>query len=272
MILSRLLGQELSAKLGFLGSFAAAVAFYFVTSMVPFLALGLVGAGAVLRTNMTPEFVEIFNNMVPVGVRVTPEMMERTLVHFTEGGLAVASLVLAMWTSANFMNEVARALHFIFADGVDLKAGGWRRRLKSLVLMLVWLATLMVLALLLVLTPFLQALFGWLTGQADLSDHLVSVLRYAAAVAVLFYAIRLTYTVIPKERPPRGLVIQGAALATAGWIGSGWGFTQVIGPLWAQSYLHGAVGAVLLTLLWAYVCAWTLLAGAMWVKRGVDRS
>ncbi len=271
MFLARLLGRELPEKLGFISSFAAALAFYFVTSMVPFLALALIGVGTILRTNVTPEFVEIFNSIIPVGIKVSPEMMDRTLEHFTGGGFALVSVLLALWTSSNFMNELARALHFIYADGVDLRAGGFVRRLKSLILLLVWLLTLMISAVLLVLTPFLEGLLAGLTGLSPYSDDLVMVLRYAAAIVILFYSISLTYAVIPRGRPPKRLVYQGAALATAAWIGSGLAFTQVVGPLWSQSYLHGAVGALLLTLLWSYTCAWALLAGAIWIKRGVDR-
>ncbi|MFQ3671820.1 MAG: YhjD/YihY/BrkB family envelope integrity protein [Verrucomicrobiia bacterium] len=266
------LGQQLGEKLGFVGSFAAALAFYFVTSLVPFMALALIGAGTILRTNVTPEFVEIFGSVVPVGVRVSPELVERMLEHFSGGGLAVVSVVLAFWTSANFMNELARALHFIFAEGVDLRAGGVVRRLKSLILLLVWWLTLMISAILLVLTPFVEGVVAGLTGWTEVTDEVVTVFRYGSAIVILFYAISLTYAVIPQVRPPKALVYQGAALATVGWIGSGLAFTQVVGPLWSHSYLHGAVGAVLLTLLWSYVCAWALLAGAMWVKRGVDQA
>lgn len=271
-VLTRIFGRELTEKLGFIGSLAAALAFYFVTSLIPFVALALIGVGTILRTNVTPEFVEIVNSIVPVGVEVSADMMDRTLKHFTGGSLALVSVLLALWTSSNFMNELARALHFIFADGVDLKAGGFVRRLKSLILLLIWLLTLMLSAVLLVLTPFLEALFAGLTGLSPYAGNLVMVIRFASAIVILFYAISFTYEVIPRGRPPKRLVYQGATLATVAWIGSGLTFSQVIGPLWSQSYLHGAVGALLLTLLWSYVCAWGLLAGAMWIKRGVDRA
>ncbi|GAB4242684.1 MAG: YihY/virulence factor BrkB family protein [Candidatus Methylacidiphilales bacterium] len=271
MVLVRLLGRELPEKLGFISSFAAALAFYFVTSLIPFVALALIGVGTILQTNVTPEFVDILNSIIPVGMKVSPEMMDRTLKHFTGGGFALFSVLLALWTSSNFMNELARALHFIFADGVDLSAGGLVRRLKSLMLLLVWLLTLMLSAVLLVLTPFLEAMVAGLMGLSPYAGDLVIVFRYVSAIVILFYAISFTYKVIPRMSPPKPLVYQGSTLATLAWIGSGLAFSQVVGPLWSQSYLHGAVGAVLLTLLWSYTCAWGLLAGAIWIKRGVDR-
>jgi membrane protein len=264
---SRILGIQISERLGFISSFAAALAFYFLMALVPLLALAIIGSTYVLKVNVSEEFLELFHSILPVGVTATPEGAERTINHFTQGNLALISTLLAIWTATNFMNELARAVHFILADRIDPRAGGIKRRLKSILLLFLWLGTLVLSALLLVVAPFIELVLARMNLVPEVSGLMLTWFRYAGAFCILLLAMRMTYALIPSRRLRSKTLWQGALIGTLGWIGSSYAFPWIIVPMWQKSYVHGALGTVLLTMFWAYICAWAFLLGAIWIKR-----
>lgn len=267
VIVKRLLGQSLSMKIGWLGSFAAALAFYFVMCLVPFLVVAMTLMGGLFSFDIGPQIATIIGEMIPPESRLDPQTILASVRKGSSSGLMTVSFLLAVWTSTNFMNELARAIHFIFAESMDDMSGGWVRRLKSLVLLLVWVLALIVTALLLVIAPIIEWHLSHLRFMSGLAMQSWSLAYYVVAFLLMYGAIYLTYRLVPSRPLPWRLVCQGCWIAVIGWLGTSFVFAKIMPDIWQASAFKGALSSILATLVWAYACAWSLLLGACWIER-----
>jgi len=254
-------------KVGWLGSFAAALAFYFILCLVPFLVVAMTLMGGLFSFDIGPQIVTIIGELIPQESRLDPESILASVRKGSGSGLLTISFLLAVWTSANFMSEMARALHFIFAESMHDMRGGWARRFRSILLLLVWILALIVTALLLVVAPIVERHLSHLGFMSSVAISGWSFVRYILAFFLMFGAIYLTYRLVPTRSLPWRLVCQGCWIAVIGWLGTSFVFARIMPDIWAASAFKGALSSILATLVWAYACAWSLLIGACWIER-----
>jgi len=267
MMFKKLLGPSLSVKIGWLGSFAAALAFYFILCLVPFLVVTMSVMGNLFSVDIGPQVAIIISEMIPPESRIDPQTVLDSVKKGSGSGLMTVSFLLAVWTSTNFMNELARAIHFIFAESMDDMSGGWARRVKSFILLLVWVLALIVTALLLVVAPIVEWHLSHLRYISSLAMQGWALAHYGLAFFLMFVAVYLTYRLVPTRPIPWRLVCQGCWIAVIGWLGTSFVFAKVMPAIWAASAFKGALSSILATLFWAYSCAWSLLLGACWIER-----
>ena len=80
------------------------------------------------------------------------------------------------------------------------------------------------------------------------------------ALTVLFAT---AYKALAKSRLSFVQQLPGAALAAAGWILYSFGYSIYIRYFSRYSALYGSLGAVMLLMLWLYMCMNILLCGAL---------
>ena len=71
--MSALLGRRLQGKFDMLPSFAAAMAFYFLVSLLPFLIVVSRTVAAVFSANLTPELLSFLRDVLPPESRFRPD-------------------------------------------------------------------------------------------------------------------------------------------------------------------------------------------------------
>jgi membrane protein len=246
--------DRLFGKGGMLPSFAAALAFYFLVSLVPFLIIVSKSANWLFAANVIPDLAAFLRELLPPESRLRPDAIAAAV---SGRGVGLASTALAVWTAAAGMNELARMVHYVSSDSARPHPGGWRRRAKSLGLLGVWTLAVVSIAVLLALGPLVRAASGG-TG--------VLFLRYPAAAAFAYAAFAFTYVYVPtKENRPRWRAASsGALLATALWTVDCVVFAVILPRAWKVSAFHGALGSALATLVWAYWGCWGVIFGACW--------
>jgi membrane protein len=257
--------RRLNGKLGMLPSFAAAMAFYFLVSLVPFLIVVSKALAWAFSMNLTPQLAAFLRDVLPPESRMRPEAVSAAVQAGSGTGLGLASTVVAIATASSGMNELARAVHFIFSDPERPNPGGWRRRLKSLGLLAVWTVAIVFTAVFLVLLPVARAALARVGGEA-IPQILAADVRYPAAFALLLAAFVVTYYFVPERahRPSWRAAAQGALLAAGAWLGTCFVFAYFLPRVWGVSLFHGVLGSALATLVWAYCGCWGVLLGACW--------
>lgn len=268
MMLRDILGARLENKLGMLPSFAAAMAFYFLVSMVPFLVVFSQVVAWLFKANLTPEVVTFLRSVLPPESQFRPDAIAESVM--ASRGLGPTSFVAAIWTGTGGLNEMARAVHYVFSDPERPGTGGWMRWGKSFVLLGVWVMAIATASLWLVLMPMAK---GELTrfGAQRLSTLMGDYMSYPGAGLTIFFAFWLTFVFIPERRVSRTAALSGAALATAWWMGTCALFAYLLPRVWRVSVFHGAMSSALAILGWAYVGAWGVLVGASWAARADER-
>lgn len=164
------------------------------------------------------------------------------------------------------MNEMARGIHFICSDQVRPSPGGFRRRLKSLGLLLIWVLAMLAAALLIVVMPLLQAELVRL-GAGRFVPERWTLVRYPAALLLTFGAFWMTYRLVPERRITLWASGGGALVASLVWTLTCLLFAFLLPMVWHRSLFQGALSSALAILIWAHCGAWGVLLGACWTAR-----
>lgn len=254
-------------KLGLLGTFTGALAFYFLLALVPLFILAATLVYNVLQVDITPQLAELLRELMPASSRSAPDRLAAAVVEGTSRGWFTLGFAGAVWASASFMNELARAIHLLFADVLDARAGGWQRALKAFGLMVLWCGALVGASMLFLLSHEATRLIARVPALEVLSGAAGVAARWVITLALLVTAVALTYRWVPCRRAPWKACAWGALVVAVAWMAMGAALTRLLPVIWAQSPLPLAFGSFLVTMLWAYACCWTLLLGALLVAR-----
>lgn len=235
------------------------VAYNLLLSIFPLALVALFVAGRVLRSpDLQASVLLDLQQIFPTAAESTlSEAVRRLQQSSTTTG--IVAIVAAVWFASSFWG----ALDTAFCQIYHRPCRGWvQQKLFALgmfaVVLLFIVATVAV--------PTLQSLL--LTGTEDLplglSDvhGLVYALTLVAGVVVLFVALCATYRLVPSGSVPWRCVWPGALGATIAMAIVDYGF-----PLYLQNVTTLRAGTtfvfVLIALVWFYVLAIILLAGAV---------
>jgi membrane protein len=235
------------------------VAYNLLLSLFPLALLALFIASRVLRSGELET--SVFKDLQ----RLFPSAAENTIttalnnVKASSTGIGVVAIVTSIWFGSSFWG----ALDTAFCRIYHLPCRTWVRQklfgFGMLAVVLIFIAAS-------VIVPTVQALL--LTGARDLplglgdQRDLVYWLTIALGLLILFIALSITYTAVPKGQIPWRCVWPGALAATLAA-----GILDFAFPIYlsATSTLRIGTSAVfvLIALVWFYVLALIVLAGAV---------
>jgi YihY family inner membrane protein len=267
-----LYGPVLFPKADRLGTYAAALAYCVVLSLVPFLAvtfvvgLEITSQLALKNDEYAKGYTEVLRDVLPMeNTEDTAHILE-TVQHSTKGGLVTIGFILALYTSFNLMDQIIRTLLFIFDDHRRPSEWTWRVLVKGFALLLIWMGLLLLISITAVGATGLRHLLD-LFLFPSFSRALVATLQILVIVSALFGTFYITYDLVPTRAYKKKYVVEGSLLASFGWIACSLVFASILPPLLKTSAAYIALGSVVAIMLWAQACAWSIIAGACWIVR-----
>ena len=124
---------------------------------------------------------------------------------------------------------------------------------------------LLVLAVALVLTTVGQRMLTYFTAHLAFSPYLIELwhyLRFVVLAVFLFAALGLLYA-LAQDRPQAAEgIVPGVLISLAAWMLLSLGFSFYVENFASYSVIYGALGAVIVLLIWLYFSSITLLLGA----------
>jgi len=262
-----LFGASLHQKADRLSTYAAALAYCLVLSLVPFLVVTFTFGSAIApKLNWGKPFEEVLNDIFPSNV-LHPARIVATLESSSHRGLATLGFILAVYTSYRLMTQIVRTLIFIFDDSRRAQEWNWTVAGKSAALFVIWMMLLLVIS---ICSFFLLELHHALKHGNGLPLWWMIPARLgtdAMMAAALFAAFFLTYSLVSTRRFPGNHVRGGSLIATIGWIAGSVVFSDILPRLWSFSTVYQALGSFVVILIWAQVCAWAIILGAGWIVR-----
>jgi YihY family inner membrane protein len=266
-----LFGPILIAKVDRLGTYAAALAYCIVLSLVPFFAVTFavgmqIAAQLDLNKHYAEHYAEVLSDIIPMQDPDQTERIFEAVQHATKGGLVTVGFILAAYTSFNLMDQIIRTLLFIFDDPRRPKEWNWMQMVKTFGLLLLWMCLLLLVSISAVESAVLRHLLDQFL-VSSLSRRLASASQVLVMIAALFGTVYLTYSLVPDRRYKTNVVVEGSLLASFGWIVCSLIFAYVIPKLLQTSAAYLALGSVVAILLWAQACAWSIILGACWIVR-----
>jgi membrane protein len=238
---------------------ASMVAYQLMLAIFPLALVALFVAARVLRS---PEVTE---SVIRDAQRIFPSAAESTLtdgvqrLRETSTTVGVVAIASSLWVGASFWGALDTAFCRIYA----LPCRSWvHQKLFGLGMLVVTLVFIVAS----VVVPTVQSLLA--SGADDLplglgeGGTLVYLLTIGASLIVLFGALSVTYSIVPKGAIPWSCVWPGALGATLAMGIVDWGF-----PLYLSHVSRLRVGTsavfVLIALVWFWVLALIVLAGAV---------
>ncbi len=227
----------------------------FLLTLVPYLPLGDPG-------QIQQELTDFIRRSLPgeasaILVDVIPEIL-----HQRRGGLLSLGILIAIWTASSGMAMTMSALNRAY----DLSEDRAFHR-QRLVAILLTTATAVLILAVLVLLPIAGIAIAWLEnhGMMRFSTPLAIVLnivRWAAAVLLMMLVVSLVYYFGPRAHGAYRFISPGGIFTVAVWIIMGLLFQLYIDRFGSYGETYGAVGGVIVLLLFMYIVSLVLLVGA----------
>ncbi len=239
---------------------AAQLSFYFFLALFPAILFLLALASFFPLTNITSDVGRSLGPFVsPQVLELIQEQMRR-LSNNENSGLLTLGVAGALWSSSAALVSIVSALNRAY--DIDEGRPWWKVRLLAIALTLgVALIVLVALSLVL-LGPTLAQQLGQATGWGAPFEWTWLVLQWPLVFALVTTAIGLVYYFGPDAEQDWVWITPGAVVATLLWLVASLLFKIYVANFTDYEGSYGAVGGVIVVLLWLYVSGIAILTGA----------
>lgn len=238
---------------------AAGVAFYLLLSLFPMLIAAISIFGLVVDPQEIERSMSELLAALPDEARGVIEPQLHNIASTAGTGLQlglVISVAVALWTASSGMSNLMKALSLAYDEQ---PRGFLKGRALALVLTLGGILLLGVALAIIIGAPIVYR-FLELPGWALVVAQLV---QWAVLAALFIGALGVLYHFGPnRDRPGWSWVSPGALLATGLLLVISAGFSFYVSQFGSYNETYGAIGGVIVLLLWLYFAALAVLLGA----------
>ena len=239
---------------------AAQLAYYFFFALFPALIVLIAVASFFPPYQLVDETVRILGEFAPPAVlRIITDQM-RTLSEQGQGGLLTIGMLTALWTSSSAMTAVVDTLNRAY----DVEEGRpwWRVRLLAITLTVGAALFILVSVAFVLAGPTLAEYVAdwWYLGPAF--EWTWKVLQWPLVFGLVSLAMALIYYFAPDVEQEWVWLTPGSLLATTLWLLATLGLKYYVVNMGEYEETYGAIGAVMVLLLWFYVSGLVILIGA----------
>jgi membrane protein len=238
---------------------AAGVAFFALLALVPTLVAVVSLYGLVADPSDVQRTVDDTLQAAPAEVRNLVSSQLESVIDSSPSGLRIGvfvGLALALWSASSGMKHLMGALTLAYDEVDDRKF----LRLRGLALLLTVGAIVVA----------LLALAGMVvpdglddSGSTGTLRTVLQFARWPVLAVVVVLALSVLYRWAPDRDAARWRwVSPGALLATAVWLVASIGFSIYTANFGSYNETYGALGAIVVLMLWLYITAYAVILGA----------
>jgi membrane protein len=233
---------------------AGGLTFFGVLAIFPFLLFAVSLVGLILdRTTATALINELYR-VVP---RAVADILSERINALTEGqssALLTFSALGTIWAASGGIAALADALNTAY--GVEDSRPFWKRRGLAILLTIGGAVFFVAATAIAVATPTIAAYFPGPLSTVILWARLpVSALIIMTILAVLYY-------LLPDVEQDFKFITPGSVVAVVMWIIASLGFSFYVGRFGTYEVIYGALGGVIILLLWMWISSMAVLVGA----------
>lgn len=242
------------------GLIAAGIAFYSLLALVPGLTAALAVAGLLVDPVQLVGQLEVLEGLVPAEAMaiITSQADEIASGQTSELGFAVVfGTALALYSSSKGMKSLMEGLNIAYDE--DERRGFVKRTVTTLTLTFFAVVAAIIALAALIAVPAALELFGMDGPIAFLANAALGV----ALVIAFMLALAILYRFGPSRASPQWRWVSvGAVAACIGWIIASAGFAFYAASFTDYNETFGALGGVIVLLMWFWISAYVVLAGA----------
>ena len=242
---------------------AAALTYYSVLSLFPAL-LALVSMLGIFgqAEKTTGALLEIVQGFAPGDtVEAIREPIQKLSSSSAAGFTLVLGILIAIWSASGYVGAFARAMNRVYE--IDEGRAFVKFRGTILGVTLVNLLIVVVLAAMLVLTGPVAESVGNAIGLGSAFLTVWNILKWPVMVGLVVLAIAVLYYATPNVKQPKFRWMSlGSFIALIIFLLASLGFAFYVANFSSYNETYGAIGGVIVALLWLWILNMSLLFGA----------
>jgi membrane protein len=239
---------------------AASLAYYFFLALFPALLFVVSLAGMLPVEHLLDRIVAVLSRVAPGDV---VEIARQQLVQIAgqpHGGVLTLSLVAALWSTSSGMTAVIDTLNQAYR--IPERRSWWHVRLTAVALTIaLTVVTLVAFALVMAGSTAAGYAANWLALGSDFRLAWM-ILRWPMAFALVVGVIGCIYRFAPDTTREWVWVTPGSVTAATLWLVASAGFRTYVSHFADYQKTYGAIGGVMVALLWFYFASLAILIGA----------
>jgi membrane protein len=234
--------------------YAGSVAFSAVLALFPFLLFAVALASLVIDPGSLDALVAQIRRVMPAQAADLLTDRLRALTSGPHPGLLTASAVGAIWAASGAVASLTSA----FDSAYDVKETRpfWKTRGIALLVTLAAAVLFVVASSIALVTPALTGALGEPLGT------LAMWLRWPIAALIMVAILASLYYLLPDVEQDFKLFTPGSVTAVVGWLVASLGFSLYVGHFGKYELVYGALGSVIVLLVWMWISALSVLVGA----------
>lgn len=239
---------------------AAQLAFYFLLALFPALLVLVAVLSYLPIGSVWKALLEVVDAAMPASAAGLVREHVQRLVHGPHAGPITLSAAAALWSASSAMTAIIATLNRAY--DIEERRSWWKTRLLGIALT-VAMGIFALLAFALVLGG--RTLGAWVAstiGAGELFTAAWTIVVWPLAFVLVVAAVDLVYHFAPNAETEWVWMTPGSLLATTLWLVASWGFAVYVRRIGTFNVIYGAVGSVVVLLLWFYVTGFALLIGA----------
>ncbi|MEM7773088.1 MAG: YihY/virulence factor BrkB family protein [Cyanobacteria bacterium P01_A01_bin.37] len=176
------------------------------------------------------------------------------------------SFVLAIWIASSALGAAMRAMDQIHQIPPRQRRPYWKSKLIAIGLTIAAIILIIIATFLVFISDILiERLLERAAEQRDLLEQfgliLFQSLTWPLVLLIMSSVFAFIYRFGPSQPSPRKPIIPGAVLAAASWAVVSWIFRLYVSQYGNYNRVYGAVGAVIILMLWLYISSLIMLIG-----------
>lgn len=239
---------------------AAMLAYYFFLALFPALLFFVALLSFVPVDNLLDTVIGTLSRVAPGEVLSIVQNQLRAIANDDAGGLLTFGVLGALWSSSSGLTAVMDSLNQAY--DISECRPWWKVRLTALGLTVALALFIIVSTVLVVAGPALaERVADWLRlGSAF--EWTWKILQWPIVFLLVSVAIALVFYFAPDAEQDWTWITPGSVLATILWLVVSLGFKFYVTNFGAYNATYGAIGGVIVLLLWFYLSALAVLVGA----------
>lgn len=237
-------------------AFAAALAYYFVLALFPFLIFLSVAVARLPLPDFFGQVMGLIALLVPASNMAPLKTLIRDTILSTHSRVLTFGILITLWSASSGFTALIDALNTAYQ--VSETRRYWKTRCLAIGMTFSVGCLLVVALALLLVGPILNARLTEAFGMSTLWASA----RWTVAIACTVVAVELLYFVAPNTKQRFWSTLPGALIAVGGWIG----LSDLLGIYFRYfsnySRGYGSLGVALAFSIWLYWTGFLILIGA----------
>lgn len=240
---------------------AAEMAYNAMLGLFPAILMVLTAIGLFNPLNVAfQQLARRVSEVAPVEVFVLIDGFVKEISDSRDRGLFSLSFVVALWATSGAFSAAMTALDQIHRIPMKRRRPFWKAKLISLGLTLGTILLLMIASALVLVGDWA---ISYVDRRSDVftAEFLARLLTWVLSLGIVSIAFALVYRIGPSRWTSKKPILPGAILAAISWATISSLFRLYVSNFSDYNRAYGAIGTVVVLLLWLYLSSLVLLIG-----------